>query len=136
MITDGLSVCPFCDRKFKEKVDRNYLFFRKWWALVKYAYGHWEPPEIDYKHSKVVPEKNFERFRKDLTILAGHYEASYRINGEVRIEAKSVSYKEFPTDDSFKEFYSATIDAVLKHILKNYTGQELERCVLEVMGFD
>lgn len=133
---DGLTECPFCERKFKVEVDRNYELFKKWWALVQYAFKHWEPPEIDEKKYKnVIPLKSFKQFRKDLTILAGHYEAFVRLDGSVRIEAKSVSYKEFPTDESFEPFYSATVDAVLKHILKNYTGEELERCVLEVMSF-
>jgi len=81
-----------------------------------------------------VPEKAFEQFRKDLIILSGHYNAYYRLDGSVRIEAKSISFGSM-NEDTFEELYSSTIDVVLKRILHHYTREDLENVVREAMRF-
>ncbi|MEE8128175.1 DUF1367 family protein [Candidatus Vondammii sp. HM_W22] len=113
---------------------RNLRFFRKWWALVNFAFDHWETGElVDPKLKGIFPEKNMERFRKDLTILAGHYDSFYRIDGTVRIEAKSISFAQMKEGD-FDKFYSATIDAILKYILTNYQREDLEQVVEQLLA--
>ena len=107
---------------------RNYQFHKKWWALVNFAYDYWEPPENQ------VGEKNLDRFRKDITILAGFYEQSIRLDGETRTEAKSISFGSMSEDD-FEILYSKTIDVILKYVLKNYTGEELRSVVDQAMDF-
>lgn len=118
---------------------RNYQFFRKWWALVNFAFDYWEPPNLPDDPDrtwlrKVAPQKSKDRFRKDLTILAGYYDAHYRLDGSVRIEAKSISFGSM-TEDEFEKLYSATIDVVLKHVLTNYTEPELQYVVDEALRF-
>jgi len=64
---------------------RNAQFHRKFFALMQLAFDYFEPPEHGEGSAlaeKLTVEKNFERFRKDITILAGYYEASYRLNGD------------------------------------------------------
>ena len=113
---------------------RNLRFFRKWWALVNFAFDHWETGElVDPKLKGIFPEKNMERFRKDLTILAGHYDSFYRIDCTVRIEAKSISFAQMKEGD-FDKFYSATIDAILKYILTNYQREDLEQVVEQLLA--
>ena len=122
--------------RFKATRQRNYQFHKKWWALAQFAFEHWEQPAIaDPKYPGIVPEKNFDRFRKDLIILAGFYDATFRIDGSTRIEAKSISFANMSQDD-FDRLYSATIDAVLKHILTHYERDELEEVVLRLLEFD
>lgn len=114
---------------------RDYEKHKKWFALVTYAYEHWEPSNLeDPKWKQVIPEKNFDQFRKDVTIMAGYYVANYRLDGSVRIEAQSISFANM-SDEVFLKLYSNTIDVVLKHVLKNYTEDELERVLIEVMSF-
>ena len=114
---------------------RNYKFHRKWWALVTFAFDHWEPSELaDSPAVGVVPEKSLERFRKDVIILAGHYEAFYRLDGSVRIEPKSIAFSNMD-QDTFEDLYSKTIDVVLKHVFRNYTEDELRMAVDELMAF-
>ncbi|MGD8914038.1 MAG: DUF1367 family protein [Candidatus Thiodiazotropha sp.] len=122
--------------KAEYTVPRNVKFFRKWWALVDFAYDHWEPGELqDPMWKGVTPEKNKERFRKDLTILAGHYSAAYRVDGSVRIEAKSISFGRMK-EKHFEKFYSTCIDVVLKRILINYTREDLEHALEKLLvGF-
>ena len=95
---------------------RNGAFFRKWWVLAKYAFDLWsetvEP--IEYRGQKVLPE--FQRFRKDLTIMAGYYTPVFNARGELRLEAKSIAWANM-SEDEFERLYSATIDVVLSKIL-------------------
>lgn len=76
---------------------RNYKFLRKWFALLNVAFDNWEAPEMVDPHTRQhyparKPEKNFERFRKDVTILAGYYHNVVRLDGTVRPTADSVSF--------------------------------------------
>jgi hypothetical protein len=123
---------------------RNVDHHRKYFALLNYAFDVWEPPvafgEHEFTSGKfdsdlVQPEKNFDRFRKDIAILAGFYEATYRINGDVRLEAKSISFGNMDQDE-FDKLYDKTIDVIIKHVLRNYEGDELRAVVDQVMEFD
>ena len=98
---------------------RNYQFHRKYFALLAVGYDNWEPGEIHAKYG--VPEKNFDRFRADLTILAGFYDVRIRLDGSTRIEPKSISFAKMTAED-FKDLYSRTIDALIKHVY----GQDMD----------
>ena len=94
---------------------RNYGFLRKYFALLNIGFDNWEPGEINSKYG--IPEKNFSRFRADLTILAGFYENTIRIDGSVRIEPKSISFAKMSAED-FSDLYSKTIDVLIKHVYR------------------
>ncbi len=114
---------------------RNYEFHKKWFALVKFAYEHWEPSAFqDSKWEGVVPQKSFDRFRKDLIILSGRYDAVYRVDGSIRIEAKSISFASMDNEE-FKELYNSTINVVLDKILTTYTLDDLKKMVEKVEAF-
>ena len=118
---------------------RNYGYHKKWFALANLAFDFWEPPELPADQTKswmknVTPQKNFDRFRKDLTIRAGYYDAFYRLDGTVRIEAKSISFGSM-TQEEFEKLYSATVDVVLGQIYKDYSEEMLESLVDQVMSF-
>lgn len=118
---------------FKSK--RNARFHRKYLALLNYAFSRWEPLNLqDPKWKGVTPKKSFTRFRKDLAILSGFYDATYRVDGSVRVEAKSISFAKMKEED-FEQLYSNTIDVVIQKILANYTHEELDRTITEVMSF-
>ena len=117
---------------------RNYEFHKKWFALVGLAFDYWEPPDDGYGSAwkeKIVIEKNFERFRKDITIKAGYFEATYRLNGDVRIEAKSISFASM-SEDEFEELYANTIDVIIKNIMTQYDGDMLRSLVEQVEAFE
>ena len=107
---------------------RNYQFHRKWFALINLAFDYWEPPDNQ------VGEKNLERFRKDITILAGFYEQTVRLDGETRTEAKSISFGSM-SEDEFEELYNRTIDVIIKYVLRNYSNEELRSVVDQVEEF-
>lgn len=116
---------------------RNGRFFRKWWALADFAFGLWSEtmPQQEYKGQQVQPSK--ERFRKDLTILAGYYHPVWDIKGDMRVEADSLAWASMD-EDTFEALYSATINAVLTKILHNtkLTDADLRAHVERVMAFD
>lgn len=116
---------------------RNGQFFRKWWVLAKYAFDIWADtqPRMEYKGQEVQPE--FERFRKDLTILAGHYHPVWNIRGEMRVEADSLRWSEM-TEETFEKLYSNTIQAVLTSVQSSavLTEEKLRNYVNTVLRFD
>ena len=128
--------------KVKLTKARNYLFFKKWWALVNFAYEHWEEPEPEYspkmaaliKSSGILPKKNLDRFRKDIIILTGHYDRFFRVNGAVQVEPKSIAFGNM-SEDEFVDLYNKTIQVVLDHILVNYDEDTLRGVLDQVMDF-
>lgn len=114
---------------------RNYRFHKKWFSLVKFAFDHWKPSSLeDSRWKDVVPEKSFDRFRKDLIILCGMFNAVYRIDGSVRIEAKSISFAKMD-EKEFNELWKLTTKVILEHVLTNYSDDDLDNTVKQLEGF-
>ena len=115
------------------KRPRNYRFLKKYFTLINYAFGVWEPECLEYKGQPVG--KSLDRFREDITILAGFYTLTANIKGEARAEAKSISFANME-EDEFSCLYSKTIDVILKHVLKNYTREDIDNVIDNIIGFD
>ena len=114
---------------------RNPAFFRKWWALVKFAYDLWSETVERQTYKGALVEPTLDEFRKNIIILAGHYTATYTIKGELRLNAKSIAFANMKESD-FEKLYSATIDVILKNILSTeWTEQKLRDAVDNVMRY-
>ena len=115
---------------------RNPKFHAKGFSLFTFAFDYWKPVIADgaTKWAGVEPSKNFDRFRKDLTILAGFYECHHRLDGTFRIEAKSLSFASME-EDEFEKVYNAIIDVILKKVLVDMEKEELDRTVNQLIGF-
>jgi hypothetical protein len=111
---------------------RNPKFHRKFFALLKVGFDAWEPAEKEFKGLPV--QKNFNRFRKDCIIAAGYYDVVSNLKGEVRAEAKSMSFGNMEEDD-FSKLYSAVADVLLQRVLTNYTRDDLDQVVENVLRF-
>lgn len=113
---------------------RNPGFHKKAFALFNMAFDLWEPGEIDSKYG--TPQKNFDRFRKDLVILAGYYEIYIRVDGSTRVEAKSLRFDKMDNDE-FAACYSAIIDVLLAKIpqMANMTKDEVDETVNKILSF-
>ncbi|CAM3448171.1 hypothetical protein KLVA111870_01990 [Klebsiella variicola] len=66
----------------------------------------------------------FDRFRKDLTILAGFYVKTVRLNGDIRVEAQSLAYANME-QEKFERVYSALINAAIKHVFSGTKDKEI-----------
>ena len=118
---------------------RNGKFFKKWFALVEMAYAYWseavEP--LEYKGQPVRPA--FTRFRKDVTILAGYYDAVVNLKGEMRIEAASIAWANM-SEETFTKLYDATIQVLLAKIFngkvcQHWSERQLRDVAAQVLGF-
>jgi hypothetical protein len=101
-------------------------------ALLNLAFDAWEPIEATYKGQKVG--KNFDQFRRDITILSGHYEMAVNLKGETRLTAKSISFANMD-QDQFDHLYSSACNVILQRILTNYTRDDLDAVIDRLMGF-
>lgn len=111
---------------------RNPKFHRLYFALLNFAFEQWEPEQQTYKDQ--IVEKNFDRFRADIAILAGFGFATYNIRGEMRMEAKSISFASMG-ESEFSALYEKTITVIMKRILKNYTRSDLDNVVNQLLNF-
>ena len=113
---------------------RNPKFHRKFFALLNFAFDHWEAPKGFETEISVTPQKNFEQFREDAIILAGFYEVYWRLDGTFRTKAKSISFASME-EDEFEELYNKVINVILAKVLVNYDREELDRVVDELINF-
>lgn len=110
---------------------RNYRYLQKFMVMVQLGFDAWEPEQVI--NGKPV-EKNFDRFRKDCTIAAGFYDLVVNIKGNAKAEAHSISFGKMG-EEEFDKVYSAVLNVLLKEILSNYTREDADRVVDELMGF-
>ncbi len=92
------------------KLSRNPDFHRKVFAFFNFCFEFWKGDNEFQSETK-----QFDIFRKHLTCLAGFYEQYSNIHGEIRVEAKSLSFSSMKQEE-FEECYLALIRAALKHI--------------------
>lgn len=111
---------------------RGYLFHKKYFSLLNFAFSHIEYGDIEYEGVKVEP--NFDRFREDLTIMAGYYKPVFSLSGEVTPRAKSISFANMQQDE-FERLYNASINVILKHVLKHYDREALDGAVNQLMSY-
>lgn len=97
------------------KLSRNPAFHRKVMAFFKFCFEHWD---AETTHEHLSSKEQFERFRKDLTILAGFYTKTVRLNGEIRLEAESLAFASMK-QERFEECYNALINASMRTIFKS-----------------
>jgi len=118
---------------------RNGAFFRKWWALVKLGYEYWEgsAQTIEYKGHAVLPD--FDRFRKDVIIMCGHYHPVVGIKEEVRIEPDSLRWSQMD-EGTFEKLYEATIRVLLARVFNGkicpaWTEEQLREVAEKFLEF-
>lgn len=120
----------FIEADIKQK--RNLKFHRKFFAMLNIGFEAFEPDIKAYQG--LVAVKNFERFRKDVIIMAGFYDATYDIQGNLKLEAHSISFSKMG-EDEFNKVYNACCNVLLMKVLHNYTRGDLDRVVEQLTRF-
>lgn len=110
----------------------NIAFHRKFFALLNIGFEAWEPGELLY--NGVTVAKQFDQFRKDIVILAGWYDGAINFKGEVRLTAKSLSFASMPQEER-EALYSAVINVLLTRVLTQYTREDLDNVVEQILAF-
>ena len=118
---------------------RNGGFHRKYFALLNLAFDYWRDnaETIEYKGQPVLPD--FDRFRRDVAILAGFYRPVTNIKGEVRLEAESISFASM-SEERFEELYSAKINVLLQRVFNGsvctkWSEEQLRSVAEQVVSF-
>lgn len=111
---------------------RNAKFHRKFMALLRCGYEYWEPGEVSTQYG--TPEKNFDQFREDVTILAGFYVPVVRTDGSVRIKAKSISFASMD-EEEFERLYQSVLTVLLERVLVGMDEQEIERITNHLLSY-
>jgi len=114
------------------KMVRQYKFHQKYFTLLDFAFDLWEPEIPTYKGQIVQKEK--EEFRKNIIILAGYYKVVFDVNGNLKLRARSISFAKMDQDE-FEKLYSATVNVILEKILTNYTKDDLENTINQLLSF-
>ena len=100
--------------RLEVKKERDNGFHRKVFSMLRTAFDYWEPPKntnnpyLDHLN----PEKNFDKFRKELTIRAGFYDAFYNVDGSCSVEPKSISYESMDQTE-FEELFNKFMEVIL-----------------------
>lgn len=117
------------------RIQRNSKFHRKFFAMLQIGFDAWEPPRQRRTYKGHPVQKNFERFREDVTIAAGFYEQTFDLKGRLKLQAKSISFAHMD-DAEFENVYSAVADVLLGGVLVRYTGRaELDDVVNRILDF-
>lgn len=109
---------------------RNLKFFRKWWGLVTVGFEMWQELGVraEFKGEEVRP--NIERFRKDVTILAGHFHPVVNLRGELRLEADSIAFDGM-AEETFEALYNETLAVLVHKVMRGKVTEEKLREMAE-----
>ena len=115
---------------------RNAVFNAKFHTLMHIAFDYFEEvtPPIKYKGEEVKPD--YDRFRKDITILAGKFHFVTNLKGDIRAEADSISFANMD-EETFGELYNKVLDILLQRVLKGpqWNKEKVNETVEAIVGF-
>lgn len=106
---------------------------KKLMVLLRFAFDHWDGPLDEYQGEPV--KKNFTRFRRDVAILAGHYDRIHREDGSFELVARSLSFDTIEDQDELQEIYENTLSVVHRRVLARYSAEDLRRVLAELEKF-
>lgn len=116
-------------------IPRNARFHFKFFALLNVGFDAWEPGRKRKTYKGFPVQKDFEQFREDVTIAAGHFTQTFGLNGKFKLKAKSISFASMD-DAEFERVYSSVANVLLAGVLFRYAGRdELDQVVDKIIGF-
>lgn len=121
--------------EIEAKLPRNSKHHRKYFALLNLGFECFESNRKHKTYKGKPVTKSFESFREEVLILAGFYEQTFTLKGELKLEAKSIKFAKMEQDE-FEDLYSKTINVLLQHVLTNYKdANEVNDVVEQVLRF-
>ena len=94
---------------------------------MNFAFDH-----LEFDDEKIL----FEDFRSQVTMLAGYKrEVTSFLTGEVRWEPLSISFGSM-TQDDFEKLYEATIDVLIRYVLKSYSSEDIHQVITGIEEFE
>lgn len=121
--------------EIEAKLPRNSVFHRKFFALLNLGFEHWESSRKHKTYKGKPVTKSFDSFREEVLILAGFFEQTFTLKGDLKLEAKSIKFARMEQPE-FEELYSKTIDVLLEHVFINYKDRaEVDEVIEKIMRF-
>ncbi len=103
---------------------RNYLFLKKFFAMIKCAYFNM-PEQYDDRY------KNEDELRKALTAQAGFRTEHTSFSGRTFYTVDSISFDKM-TAERFEDLYGKVFDVVCEYIFAGVQTKEVEN---QILGF-
>lgn len=115
---------------------RNPIFHAKFFALLNVGFGYFEETAPPIMHNGEAIKPDFDRFRKDIIILAGKYHFVTNIKGEVRAEADSISFASMDTE-TFEALYNSVLQVLMQRVLTGpqWSKERVNAAVEAIAGF-
>lgn len=121
--------------EIEAKLPRNSKHHRQYFALLNLGFEAWESNRKHKTYKGKPVTKSFESFREEVLILAGFYEQTFTLKGELKLEAKSIKFAKMEQPE-FEDLYSKTIDVLLQHVFTNYkNADEVNDIVEKILRF-
>lgn len=126
---------PACDEDYEQKKTlkrgtvvectikekRNYLFHKKYFALINLSWEYLTEQQQEFFHN------NVDGFRKTVEITAGHYELIYSVTRKEWLEIpKSVAFDKL-TESDFSSLYEKVRDVLYTTFIPTINKQEFEQ---------
>ena len=117
----------------KVSVPRNPRFHRKFFAMLNVAYANWDNPTVE---TPLGPAQcSFNKFRKEVCMLAGYSKPVVNVRGEVEFEAESIKFASMD-EAEFAKLYSAVCNVILTRFLPQWNEADLDRAAEAfILGF-
>lgn len=105
------------------KRQRNPAFHRKQFAFFNFCFERWKATN-DLQFMDEAAQ--FDRFRRQLTVLAGYRIEVYNIDGSLRLEAQSISFANMEQEE-FEQFAVAVQNVAMRTLFKGADEQTIQR---------
>jgi hypothetical protein len=106
---------------------------KKLMVLLRFAFDHWDGPTDEHQGEPVRP--SFTRFRRDIAILAGHYDRTHHEDGSFTLIARSLSFDTIDDQDELQDIYENVLAVVHRRVLARYSRADLDRVLRELESF-
>lgn len=104
---------------------RNAAFHRKYFALLKLTLDNL--PEEYVEHYPTL-----DNLLDEVKLQLGHYELRQTLGGKPFYKLRSISFASMDQDE-FEDFYSRTLDVLIRYFLKGLTTEEIEQEIINFM---
>ena len=116
----------------KMSVPRNGKFMRKFFVMLRTAYDNHDWPMLETSWGEA--RCSFDNFRDYVTIKSGHFTMELTANGHPRARAKSIKFAKMD-ETEFEQLYSSVLDVILMEFLENWTHEDMEHAVEQMLRF-
>lgn len=96
---------------------RNVKFHNKLFGMLAIGFDIWPgPDEVEFRGKLIQPDKDFEKFREWITVMAGFYHFVGYPDGSYKAVADSISFASMD-EEKFEAVYNKVMNVILGKII-------------------